>query len=202
MAFFQQAYERPIKDAIQGGIFYDNTNSGANAIAAFSPVSLGTPTDVTNAIAAGVTNGVFGSLWVPTPITSNLPTAVNGICMESTYSGLAISVCFGGVFPVWANAAVAAGALVFAVSSTSRTSAQTPFTYSQDNARVNLQVMKLPNGIQPTLTYDIVLVDDPAITGATSGATVPYYPLGIALAAATAQYDIIPVLIQNQVFWA
>ena len=198
--FPQQSWERPVRDAILGGIFYDNTNSGANAIAAFSPVSLGTPTDVTNAIAAGVTNAVFGSLYVPCPVSGGFSTSpVAGVAMGSTYSGLAISVCTQGVFPVWANAAIAALSTVFPASNTTRTSAQTPFT---NNDRVLLQVMKLPNGTSPVITYDIVLADDTAVPTSTTGNTVQYFPLGIALAAATTQYDLIPVLLQTSQFYA
>lgn len=198
--FFQQAFELPVKDDIYGGIFYDNVNSGANALSAFSPVSLGTPTDVTNAIAAGVTNAVFGSLFVPTPITSSNPTsAVFGVAMESTYSGKAISVCTSGIFPVIADAAITAGAIVTAVDSLQRTNLQTPFT---NVPRLLNQVMKLPNGVTPTLTYDLVTVGPLVVTPATSGATAQYTQLGYALAPATAQYDIIPVKIIPIQFYA
>lgn len=198
--FFQQAFEAPVRDDVFGGIFYDNINGGANALCAFSPVSLGTPTDVTNAIAAGVTNAVFGSLFVPTPLASSLPTAqVFGIAMGSTYSGKSISVCTSGIFPVIADAAIAAGALIFPVDALQRTNLQTPFT---NVPRILNQVLKLPNGTTPTLTYDLITVDDPVITGATTLTTVQYFPLGQAMAAATAQYDIIPCKINVSQFWA
>lgn len=198
--FFQQAIEAPVHDDIFGGIFYDNINGGANALCGFSPVSLGTPTDVTNAIAAGVTNAVFGSLFVPTPLTNGLPTSpIFGVAMESTYSGKSISVCTSGVFPVIADAAIAAGSLLFAVDALQRTNLQTPFT---NVPRLLNQVLKLPNGSTPTLTYDIITVDDPVITGQTSAATVQYFPLGIAMAPATAQYDIIPCKLIPVQFWA
>lgn len=198
--FYQQAYEQPVRDAIRGGIFYDNVNSGLNALGAFSPVTLGSPTDVANAITAGVTNAVFGSLFVPAPITSSASTQpLMGVAMESTYSGKSISVCTAGVFPVLANGAMTAGALVFATASTTRTNQQTPFTNIQ---RMLNTVLALPNGITPTVTYDLVLCGTPAVSGTSSTSTVPYYPLGIALSAATAQYDLVPVQLSLGQFWA
>lgn len=201
MAYTSQAWQQPVMDAVRGGVYYDNVNSGSNAVAAFTPMCLATPTEVASCQTAGTPNAQFGSTFVPAPITSSFSTRpVIGIAMESAYSGLSISVCAQGVFPAIADAAITAGNQVFPVHALTRTNQQTPFT---NVARLLLQIMALPSGSTPTLTYNLVTVDDPTITPA-SGATanVLYYPIGIALAAATAQYDIIPVLLQTQQFWA
>lgn len=201
MSFTRQVWDQPIKDSILGGYFYDNVNSGANPILAYSPVSLGNATDVTNALAAGVTEAALGNLYVPTPISSGLPTRrVVGIALGSTYSGKAISVLAKGIGIAICNAAVTADTLLFATVQTTLTNAQAPITALP---RTILQVMKLPNGTTPTLTYNVGLVSSPTITPA-AGATanVLYYPLGYALLTTANQYDLVPFELACTPFYA
>jgi len=201
MSFTQQVWEQPILESVIGGVYYDNVGSGTYPIAAFSPVSLGNATDVTNAIANGCPNAVLGNLYVPTPVTSNFATRrIVGLCMASTYSGKAISVVTKGIFIAICNGAVTADTLLQAAALTTRTNLQTPFTNVD---RMKLQVMTLPNGVTPALTYNIGLVAATAITPA-SGATanVLYYPLGYAVITTTAQYDLVPVELACTPFYA
>ena len=198
MAFTQQVWEQPIKDAIVGGIYYDNLNSG-QPLAAFSSVSLGNATDVTNAIAAGIQGAALGNLYVPTPVSAGLPTRrIVGIAMGSTYSGKSISVVTKGIFPAICNEAVTADTRLFHVANVSRTNAQTPLT---NLPRILLGVMSLPSGT-PTLTYNVGLVNDTAVVPQSTGTNVLYFPLGYALTTTSAQYDLVPVELQTAPFYA
>ena len=200
MAFTIQAWNQPIKDSIQGGVYYDNINTN-QPIAAFSPVSLGTATDVTNALAAGVPEAQLGKLFVPTPVSAGFPTRrIVGITMASTYSGLAISVINKGIFIGIANGAITADSLLFPTGNVTRTNAQTPLT---NVPRMLLQVMTLPNGSTPTLSYNLGPVAATAITPTTgSGTNTLYYPLGYALTTTTAQYDLVVVQLECAPFYA
>lgn len=179
-------------------IFHDgNTNSvKGNPVAPFTPVSLGNTTNVASAIAAGFrTSG--GGLVVPASVdTNNIGSSpIIGITTGASNPLTGeVTVAIAGVAEVWANAAIVAGALLEVVSATTRTNVQTPFT--------SLEEALIPTDPSVTRTYNICLVDDTTITPATSGANALHYPVGVALKAAAAQYDVIPVLLQTQRFYA
>jgi hypothetical protein len=171
-------------------VYWDTVGSGANPIAPFQIVSLADASEVTAAQAAGVRDAVQGRLVVATPVGSLLGSTIAtrrivGVTTSGCFSGDEVMVQFGGIADVMVNAAVACDAMVHAVARTTRTTAQTPFT--------SLGELMLPFDPRATLTYQLCMADDPALTFSSSGANVTFYPLGVACAAATAQYDIIPV---------
>ncbi len=199
MAFIRQAWEQPIAESVVGGIYYDNINSG-QPVSAFTALSLGNATDVTNAKAAGISSAALGSLFVPTPISNGYPTRrIVGLAMGSTYSGEAISVVNKGIFIAISGAAITADALLFPSSVASIANTAQPFTTVP---RMLLQVMKLPNGT-PLLTYNVGLVEATAITPTTgAGTNVLYYPLGYAYTTTTALYDLVVVQLECAPFYA
>lgn len=173
------------KSQVQGFAFYDSTGAG-NALARYSCVSLASAAEVTAANAAGI-QGNVGEIVVQTPTAAGLPTRrVVGVADSSVRNGNEINVVTGGVAWVMANAAIALDAVVFAAANATRTSLQTPFVDDWE--------MLIPTDPQgPGLTYNLCLVDDTALPAANT----VHYPLGFALKAAVAQYDIIPVYIQG-----
>lgn len=163
--------------------FYDSTGAG-NALARYSLVSLASAAQVAAANAAGIPGNV-GEICVQTPIAAGLPTAdVLGVAEFSCLNGQDISVVCGGVFWAQASAAFAENTLLFGALAETRTSAQTPFV---DNAE-----MMIPLDPRFNTTFNLVLVDDTALPAANT----IHYPLGRALKAAVAKYDIVPVWLQ------
>lgn len=172
------------KNQVQGFAYYDSTGN-RNPIARYSCVSLATAAEVTAANAQGIVGNV-GEIVVQTPVAAGLPTRrVIGVVDGSARNGAEVLVVTGGVAWVMANAAIALDAVIFPAVQSTRTSAQTPF--------VDVEDMLLPVDPQFTLTYNLCLVDDTALPAANT----IHYPLGFALKAAVAQYDIIPCWIQG-----
>ncbi len=172
-------------------VFWDTVGSGANPIAPFQCVSLADASEVSAAAAAGVREAVAGRLVVPTPVGTKLGVTmatrrIVGVTAGGAWNGDEVLVQSGGVAEVMVNAAVAVDAVLSAVARATRTTAQTPLT--------NLEEMLLPFDPRAALTYQLCLADDPAPVF-NSGASLNefWYPLGVAMAAATAQYDVIPV---------
>lgn len=172
------------KNQVQGFSFYDST-AAKNPLARYSCVSLATAAEVTLANAQGIVGNV-GEIVVMTPVTAGLPTRrVIGVADSSARNGNEVLVVTAGVAWVMANAAIALDAPIFPAAVATRTSAQSPFTDVED--------MLIPTDPLTTLTYNLCLVDDTALPAANT----VHYPLGFALTAAVAQYDIIPVWIQG-----
>lgn len=178
----------------KGYIFWDTVGAGANPIAPFQCVSLADQTEVDAAIAAGVRGDAkVGRVVVPCPTGTVLGATVNtrrivGVTCNAAFSGEEVLVQDSGIAEVMVNAAVAADALLFAVARATRTSLQTPLT--------SLEEMLLPHDPRFTLTYQLCMADDPALTLSAGGSNAFFWPLGHALVAAAAQYEVIPVQLQ------
>lgn len=169
------------KAIVQGFAFYDST-ANRNPLARYSCVSLATAAEVALANAQGIVGNV-GEIVVQTPVSAGLPTRrVIGVADSSVRNGQEVLVTCAGVAFAMASAAIALDAPVFPALAETRTSAQTPFTDVED-----MLIPTDPNGAG--LTYNLALIDDTALPGANT----VHYPLGFALKAATAKYDIIPV---------
>lgn len=173
-------------------VFYDGSSS--NPVAPFTPVSLGTAAEMATAIAAGL-RLKSGNLVVPVSVATvgGITTGdrrVIGVTLgPSNPKTGEVTVVVAGIAEVWANAAILVNKLLHVVAATTRTSAQTPFT--------SLEEALIPTDPNLTRTYNLGLVDDAAISDQSSSANLTYYPVGISLKAATAQYDVIPVLLQQ-----
>lgn len=193
-----------IHDQGAGFYFWDTDNSGANPIARYSCVSLATPTEVDAAIAAGNTpSGLqYGDVVVKTPISGGVPTRrILGVTGSSGWSLGSprrdlIQVHLGGIVEVQFNAAItpAAGTLLTAVATETRTSVQTPFTNNFD--------MLLPFDSTIAVTYRLCLAGELTITPASSGANAAYYPLGYLLDTPGAKYDILRIQLDPRVLYA
>lgn len=171
-------------------VFYDATGNG-NPIAAYQCVSLADSTEVSAANTAGI-RGEVGDIVVPTPVSGGLATRrVIGVTVGSSWNGNEVSVCMDGSVHVMANAGVTftPTAIVHPAASGTRTTAQTPFTNNFD--------MLLPQDPKFPVTYNLSMIDDTALPAA--GQIV--WPLGYALEAATAQYDIIAVHLATAPFY-
>lgn len=173
------------KNQVQGFTYWDSTGAG-NPLARYSCVSLASAAEVTAANAAGVVGNV-GEIVVQTPTAAGLPTRrVVGVADSSVRVGNEVLIVTAGVAWVMANAPIALDAPIFPAANATRTSAQTPFVDDWE--------MLIPSDpMGPGLTYNVCLVDDTALPAANT----VHYPLGFALKAAVAQYDIIPVWIQG-----
>lgn len=173
------------KNQVQGFVFYDSTGA-RNPLARYSCVSLATAAEVTAANAQGII-GNIGEIVVQTPVAAGLPTRrVIGVADSSVRNGNEVMVVSGGVAWVQAAAAIAFDAPIFPALAETRTSLQTPF--------IDVEDMLIPTDpMGAGLTYNLCLVDDTALPAANT----IHYPLGFALKAAVAKYDIIPVWIQG-----
>ena len=168
---------------VQGFRFWDSTGAG-NGIARYSAVSLASAAEVAAANAAGVSGNV-GEIVVQAPVAAGFTTRrVVGITNSSARNGQDIVVITGGVAWVQVSAAVALDSVLFGALAETRTSAQTPF--------VDVEDMRLANDPIVPITYNLVLADDTALPAANT----LHYPIGFALKAAVAKYDIIPVDLQ------
>lgn len=174
-------------------VFWDTVGSGVNPVAPYQIVSLADSSEVAAALAAGCRDAKLGRLVVVSPTGTVLGATVNtrrivGVTKGAAWSGDEVMVQCSGIAEVMVNAAVAIDALLFGVARATRTSAQTPIT--------NLPQANLPVDPKAVITYQLMMADDAALTFNTTGSNVPFWPLGHALEAATAQYDVIPVELQ------
>lgn len=175
----------------KGFVYWDSVNNGVNPIAPYQCVCLATAAEVTAAIAAGVQRAALGQLVVPAPTATILGITmasrrIIGVTANAAFSGDEVLVVTEGIAEVMCNAPVACDAMVFSVAPAQRTTSQTPLS--------SVPELLLPFEPRATLTYNLAMVDDPALVPTTgAGTNVIFYPVGMALAAATAQYDIIPV---------
>jgi hypothetical protein len=172
---------------VRSFIYYDVVNSGANPVAPFQIVSLATAAELSG---LGIRDAIAGRVVVVTPVGTVLgQTVANrriiGVTKNAAFSGDEVLVQTQGVAEVMANAAIALDAQVHAVARATCASNAAPIS--------NVPEMQLPFDPRATLTYQLCLADDPSLTFSSGGSNVMYYPLGYALAAATAQYDVIPV---------
>jgi len=178
------------------GIFFDNHATGGQntkALLRYTPVSLATGQDLTDAATFGIRTDA--PIVVPTPVSGGIATReVIGIAMESARSGTEVLLATAGDVHVMVNAAVALNARVFAAATTTRTSAQTPL--------INLFDANLPIDPSYTLTYLASLIDDVAVAPQTTSANVLFFPVGTALRVAASQYEVIPVRLNFTPFYA
>lgn len=184
---------------IESFIYWDNVNAGSNLATMYTCVSLATPGEVTTANAAGVA-GNWGDIVVPTPVgtVGGITAAtrrVIGVLGETQYNGKQVNVVVDGVAYVQANAAIGTGDGVplHVVNVESRTDAQTPFTDAPEQL--------MAHDPRFTLTYNLALIDDPAMTAQSTGSNVQYFPVGYALEVSNAKYNIIAVELANKPLW-
>lgn len=179
----------------QSFLYYDDGTTGY-PIAAYQCVSLGDATDVAAAIAAGIAGAELGNLVIPTPASSSFATRrLVGVTGAAARNGANVEVIIQGIAEVMVNAAVVCDARLTVASKTTRTSLQTPWT----NLPMGILADQSPEVAQP---YYMSLVDDTAVVVATTGSNTLYYYLGYAMQTASAQYDVIPVELARQPFYA
>lgn len=176
-------------------IWWDTVGAGANPVAPYQIVSLADSTEVAAAVTAGYADARVGNTVIVAPTGTVLGQTINnrriiGVTKNAAKNGDEVLVVVEGIAEVMMNAAVAADALLFGVARATRTTAQTPLT--------SLPELLLPVDPSFTLTYQFMLADDPTLTYSSGGANVIHYPLGYAMQAATAQYDVIPVHLKTQ----
>lgn len=168
---------------VRSFVYYD---SGGNPIAPFTPVSL-----VTSPPSGYRVGQVVG---LPTVASGRNTTLLIGVTLEWAYNLKSVPVQLTGVVPVIANAAVAVNGILFVAAVGTRTSDQTPFS--------QLAQIRPPFRPGQAATLNVALVDDVTITPQSSNPNVLYYPLGIALNSASAQYEVIDCLLMNEPFYA
>lgn len=131
-------------------------------------------------------------------ISSNMPTTrIIGITNGFAQSGQPVEIITSGFFWVIANAAITVNTQVFCVAvSTALTNTSAPYTNLPETLpKIDAQFGSLSN-------ICTGLVDDPTISAATTGANAVYYPIGWAMEAASAQYDVITVQLDLMPFYA
>lgn len=168
---------------VRSFVYYD---AGGNPIAPFTPVSL-----VTSPPSGYMVGQVVG---LPTVASGRNTTLLIGVTLEWAYNLKSVPVQLSGVVSVIANAAITAGSLLFVAANATRTTDQAPFS--------NLALLRPPFRPAQSATLNVALVDDVAITPQSSNANVQYFPLGIALTSAAAQYELVECLLMTQPFYA
>jgi hypothetical protein len=158
-----------------------------NPIAPYTPVSL-----LTSGLPSGYSPGEVVGL--PTISAGRNSTLLIGVTLEWAYNGRQVPVQLDGVAYAIANAAIAVNGIVFAAATATRTADQEPF--------VNLPMIRPLVRPGQSVTLNVSLVDDVTITPQSGSANLIYYPLGIALSAASAQYELIQIRLMTQPFYA
>jgi hypothetical protein len=169
---------------VRSFVYFD---PNGNPIAPYTPVSLRT-----SGLPTGFSPGEVVSL--PTISSGRNSTQLIGVTLEWAYNGQQVPVQLTGVTYAIANAAIVVTGIVFAAANATRTADQAPF--------VNLPMIRPLVRPGQSVTLNVSLVDDVSITPQSSNANVIYYPLGIALSAASAQYDLIQILLMTEPFYA
>jgi hypothetical protein len=169
---------------IRNFVYYD---AGGNPIAPFTPVSL-----LTSGFPSGYSVGQVVGL--PTVTSGRNTTYLVGVTLEWAYSGKQVPVQLTGIVPVIANAAVAAPGILFVAATGTRTADQAPFS--------NLALLRPPVRPGQSVTLNVALVDDVAITPQSANPNVQYFPLGIALTSCSSQYELVDCLLQTEPFYA
>ena len=165
---------------VEGYRFYD-VSTNQNGLGKYSCVSLATAAEVTTANAAGVPGNV-GEICILTPVAGGLASRrILGVAQHSVLEGQDVEVAVSGVSWVMVNNAVALDSVLHAAANGTRTNLQTPFVDNED--------MMVPLDPRLSVTFNLALADDTALPGANT----VHYPLGYALKAGVAQYDVIPV---------
>jgi hypothetical protein len=177
------AFEKTTQ-AVRSFVYYD---ASGNPIAPYTPVSL-----LTSGLPTGYSPGEVVGL--PTISSGRNNTQLIGVTLEWAYNGKQVPVQLSGVTYAIANAQIAVNGIVFAAANATRTADQAPF--------VNLPMIRPLVRPGQSVTLNVSLVDDVAITPQSGSANLIYYPLGIALSAASAQYDLIQILLMTQPFYA
>jgi hypothetical protein len=171
---------------VRSFLYYD---SSGNPIAPYTPVSL---------LTTGLPTGYSVGEVVGLPTISGTParntTQLIGVTLEWAYNGRQVPVQIDGVAYAIANAGIAVNGIVFAAANGTRTADQAPFA--------NLPMIRPLVRPGQSVTLNVSLVDDVTITPQSGSANLIYYPLGIALSAASAQYDLIQILLMTQPFYA
>jgi hypothetical protein len=169
---------------VRSFVYYD---PNGNPIAPYTPVAL-----LTSGLPAGYSPGEVVGL--PTISSGRNTVQLLGVTLEWAYNGKQVPVQLDGVAYAIANAAIAVNGIVFAAANAQRTADQAPFA--------NLPMIRPLVRPGQSVTLNCSLVDDVAITAQSSGTNVIYYPLGIALSAASAQYELIQILLMTEPFYA
>lgn len=169
---------------VRSFVYYD---SNGNPIAPYTPVAL-----LTSGLPSGYSAGEVVGL--PTISSGRNNVQLIGVTLEWAYNGRQVPVQLSGVAYAIANAAIAVNGIVFAVANAQRTADQAPFA--------NLPMIRPLVRPGQSVTLNCSLVDDVTITPQSGSANLIYYPLGIALSAASAQYDLIQILLMTEPFYA
>jgi len=173
---------------VKTAIWYDNTSSNL-AIAPYQIVVYASAAEVATANAAGVRGGV-GDIVVVPPITSAVNTQkIAGVVIPGggAFPGGECTIAIAGIAEVMVSAAGAwdrQAAWWFCGLVETRTNLQTPLT--------NLNEMMIAADPRLTITYQLAMATRTAVVPATgAGTNAVYYPLGYALDAPTAKYDVV-----------
>jgi len=165
-------------------LYYD---SSGRPIAPYTPVAL-----LTSGLPSGYSVGEVVGL--PTITSGRNSVQLLGVTLDWAYSGQQVSVQLDGVTYAIANGAIAVNGMLFAAANSTRTADQAPFA--------NLPMIRPLVRPGQSVTLNVSLVDDVAITPKSTDPNVIYYPLGIALSPASAQYDLVQLLLMTQPFYA
>jgi hypothetical protein len=169
---------------VRSFVYHD---ANGNPIAPYTPVSL-----LTSGLPSGYSPGEVVGL--PTISAGRNSTLLIGVTLEWAYNGRQVPVQLNGVAYAIANAAIAVNGIVFAAANATRTADQAPFA--------NLPMIRPLVRPGQSVTLNVSLVDDVTITPQSGSANLIYYPLGIALSAASAQYELIQILLMTEPFYA
>lgn len=172
-----------------GFIWYDVTGNN-NPIAPFQVLSIANATECAAAAAAGVRAAVPGQLVIATPVAALLGQTIAsrriiGVSKNAAFVGDQVNVQVEGVAEVMMNSACNEGDMINAVAQALCTNQQAPIA--------NTPEMLIPFDPRATITYNLSLAGNPALTYNSNGENQPFFPLGYAMEAALEQYDVIPV---------
>ena len=173
--------------------YYDVINSGVNLIAPYQCVS-----PLTAAQIAGQAGAKEGESCRPGEAYNNGVSTINerviGVSEHGAKHDTTLAVRVEGLAHIMAGAAIAYGSMVFCGLAEQRTNSQAPL--------INLFEANLPVEPGVGITYNLSMIDDIAPTLSTSGSTTLHLPVGYALEAAGAKYELIRVSLQQAAFYA
>lgn len=156
--------------------YFDNLNSGVNIIAPYQCVQLLDAAEV-----AATTGAIAGTASKAAEVGATAwADRVVGISEHGAKHNTSLSVRNGGIAHVMAGAAITYGKLLSVGVVEQRTNSQTPL--------INLYEANLPVEPGVGVTYTLAMVDDVAYLDAAL-----VLPVGYALNAAAAKYEIIDV---------
>lgn len=178
-----------ISGKLQSHRYYDTINSGVNPVAPYQIISPLTSAQLTT-FSAAQGEAVRPAVASGTTVLER----VIGISEHGAKHNTQIAVRVDGIAHVMAGAAVAYGSLLQMGLAEQRTNAQSPF--------IDLYEAALPQDPSFTITYNLSMADDVAISPASGGANALILPVGYALEAATAKYQLVRVELHTAPFYA